>query len=384
MKTPSITALLLASLATSPLCAQQMRLAFPPPDAGVRVAMNEGYGTSGTTRLQMDVYRPPASTPAGRGYPVLIFFNRAVGAERSGQFYAGWARMAASRGMVAILPDLRDGKQGEDFRALMAFLDEHATHLGMDHDAIAVYAASGNAYTALPILESAEAKLVKAAVIYYGAGEVKEFRLDLPMLMVRAGLDRPGLNVAMTELASRGVSQNAPITLLNFPTGHHGFELVDDNDATRDVIEQTLTWVKRAMEPTTLLAARRALPEAEAAGLALSGNFTKAASLYASLVASTPDDSRMRLAWGEALIGAGDFARACTEFEKLRGKGLGPRDVGLPGARACVQAGDAAAAVKWLESIPARFLPAQVASEPVFAPLRDRPDFKAVFARPAS
>ncbi|MBC7895934.1 MAG: dienelactone hydrolase family protein [Cytophagaceae bacterium] len=384
MKILTITALVVASVATSPLCAQQMRLAFPSFDPGVRVAMNEEFSAPGEPRLQMDVYRPPASMPAGRGYPVLVFFNRATGADRSGQFYAGWARMAASRGMVAILPDLRDGKQGEDFRALMAYLDEHATHLGMDHDAIAVYAASGNAYTALPILESPEAKLVKAAVIYYGAGDVKEFRLDLPMLMVRAGLDRPGLNVAMTELASRGVSQNAPITLLNYPTGHHAFEMMDDNDATRDVIEQTLTWVKRAMEPATLLAAQSALPEAEAAGLALSGNFTKAASLYATLVAAAPADSRMRLAWGETLIGAGEFARACTEFEKLRGKGLGPRDVGLPGARACVQAGDPAAAVKWLESIPARFLPAQVANEPAFAPIRDRPDFKAVFARPAS
>lgn len=381
MKTAHAIAFVVASLAAMPVVAQEMRTAFPPPAAGIREELNQEFGRAGTTPLQMDVFRPPTSVPAGRGYPVIIFFNSATGANRTNPFYAAWARQAASRGMVAILPDLRDGQQAEDFRALLAFLDEHATHLGMDHDAIAVYAGSGNAYRAFPILESPELKLVKAAVIYYGAGNVAKFRLDLPVLMVRAGLDRPDLNRDMTELAAKGVSQNAPVTLLNYPTGHHGFELVDNNDATRDVVEQTLAWVKRAMDPATRLAMASMLPEAEAAGLVLSGDFAKAATLYSSMVAAAPEDHRMRLAWGEALLGAGEFAKACAELEKLRGKGLGPRDVGLPGAKACVQGGDPAAAVKWLESIPARYLPRSVQNEPVFAPLKDRPDFKAVFAR---
>jgi hypothetical protein len=43
--------------------------------------------------------------------------------------------------------------------------------------------------------------------------------------------------------------------------------------------------------------------------------------------------------------------------------------------------GDGDAAIAWLNSIPARFLPAAVAQEPVFAPLQNRPDFQAIFAR---
>ena len=67
--------------------------------------------------------------------------------------------------------------------------------------------------------------------------------------------------------------------------------------------------------------------------------------------------------------------------DKLRGKGLGYRDLGLPAARACAQKGDADAAIGWLNSIPARFLPASVAQEPVFASLQNRPDFQAIFRR---
>jgi hypothetical protein len=101
--------------------------------------------------------------------------------------------------------------------------------------------------------------------------------------------------------------------------------------------------------------------------------------LYAGLVASRTDDSTLRLAYGEALLGDGQYAAACDELEKLKGKGLGPRDLGLPAARACMQKGDPEAAIAWLRTIPQRFLPRDIEKDPVFAPLHGRPDFKALF-----
>jgi hypothetical protein len=44
-----------------------------------------------------------------------------------------------------------------------------------------------------------------------------------------------------------------------------------------------------------------------------------------------------------------------------------------------MQKGDAAAAIAWLKTIPTRFLPPAVQDEPVFAPLRTREDFRALF-----
>jgi hypothetical protein len=71
----------------------------------------------------------------------------------------------------------------------------------------------------------------------------------------------------------------------------------------------------------------------------------------------------------------------CAEFDKPLDTGLGYRDLGLPAARACVQKGDADAAIAWLNSIPARLLPEWVAQERVFAALTHRPDFQAIFER---
>ena len=352
-------------------------LAFPPPASGITVASDVEYGMSGPTRLAMDVYKP--ATAAGVKVPALVFFNRATGADRSGRFYAAWARAAASKGLIGILPDLRTGSEAADFRVLLSYLERHSSDHGID--SIAVYAGSGNVFTAFPVVEDPALTAIRAAVMYYGSAEVRQFRPDLPVLYVRAGLDRPGVNESIARLAAAAVAQNAPLTLVNYAGGHHGFEQADDNDATRQVIEETLDFVTRATSPRYQAALRALIPEATAAGYVQTGKFHEAAAAYASMLAVRPDDARLRLAYGEALLGDGQAAVACAEFDKLRDKGLGYRDLGLPAARACLQKGDPDAAIAWLRSIPPQFLPASTGEDPAFAALRDRADFRALFAR---
>ena len=158
--------------------------------------------------------------------------------------------------------------------------------------------------------------------------------------------------------------------------------MVDDEDATRDVIDATIEFVKRATSPAFQASLRRGIPEAAAAAHVAAGDFAAAAAAYAELVKQQPQDVRLRLSYGEALLGASQFAAACAELDQLKGKGLGPRDLGVPAARACMQKGDGDAAIAWLKTIPQRFLPREIEQDPVFAPVRDRAEFKALF-RPA-
>jgi dienelactone hydrolase len=361
---------------SSPAAAQALQFHYPAPAADAfTVARDVQYATSEGTALRMDVYRPRAGGPA----PALIFFNRAVGRDRSNAFYAGWATTVAAHGLVGILPDLRDGSEVQDFSQLVSHITQRAADLGIDREAIAVYAGSGNVWTAFPAVEDPKQTSIKAAVMYYGAASITEFRRDLPVLYVRAGLDRPALNRSITELASRAVAENAPVTLLNHPMGHHAFEMRDDDEATRMVIEQTIAFVKQATSAAYQSVVRRGLQEATAAGYVQMGKYADAARVYAALVAARPDHATLGLAYGEALLGDLQFAAACAQFDKLKGKGLGPRDLGLPAARACLQSGDAEAAIRWLQSIPARYLPPSVADDPAFASIKGRPDFQALF-----
>jgi hypothetical protein len=44
-----------------------------------------------------------------------------------------------------------------------------------------------------------------------------------------------------------------------------------------------------------------------------------------------------------------------------------------------MQKGDADAAIEWLRSIPKRFRLTQLRDDPIFAPIRTRPEFVALF-----
>ncbi len=378
-RTSTLAALLLV-LALPHAVFAQNTFYYPAPAPGtVTAAKDVPYGTSGSVPLAMDVYRPAKAATAS---PALVFFNQSVGAQRSAfNFYVRWAETAAMNGLVAIVPDLRAGSAAADFQILIAHLTSRASAYGIDPGAIAVYAGSGNVGAALPAVQDPAQTVVKAAVIYYGMANVPGFRLDMPLLMVRAGLDRPLVNTGMATLAAAAVAQNAPVTLLNHPTGAHAFESVNDDDMTRAVINQTIYFVKRTTSPAYQSALRSALPEAIAAGQASAGHFNAAAAAYAKLVAARPDDARLRLSYGEVLLSDRQYAVACAEFDKLKGKGLGARDLGLPAARACAQMGDADRAMAWLSGIPARFMPPSVQQDAALSSLHGREDFQALFKR---
>ena len=86
----------------------------PPPPVTVTATRDELYHESGSTQLRMDVYRHAKSSGTA---PALIFFNQTVGARRTAfTMYARWGELAAAKGLVAIVPDLRPDSSAADFR----------------------------------------------------------------------------------------------------------------------------------------------------------------------------------------------------------------------------------------------------------------------------
>jgi hypothetical protein len=361
--------------------AQEISFYYPAPAAGtVTIVKGVQFGRSDTLELRMDVFRPKAT--AGP-LPILVIFYGGVGAQRSNGFSEGWANAAASRGMVAVLADIRQDHAADDFRMLVDYLYDNGSKYSGDRNAIAVYAGSGNVYSALPLVEDPSQTKVKAAVMYYGTGPVTTFRRDLPIMFVRAGLDRPGVNgdarSGIVAMVASAIAQNAPVTVINNPVGHHAFEMFDAGDVTRDVIDRTIDFAKSATSAAYQASLRASLPEAAAAAHVIAGDYRSAASTYAAIVSAHPDDNRLRLAYGEALLGDKQYAEACGQFDRLKGKGLGPRDLGLPAAQACLLKGDSTAAIAWLETIPKRFRPPSLQDDPVFAGLKSREDFRKLF-----
>jgi dienelactone hydrolase len=350
----------------------------PVPAASAYVVTRDvAYTKADGQDVLLDVYRPAGASREAR--PVLVFVNTRHGtAQRTHGIYTGWAAAATARGFVAILPDAApDFAAG--FDALLAHVQANAAALGVDPGRVAVYAASGNAFTAFPVLQDPKRTGVHAAVLYYGGAPTPAFRPDLPVLVVRAGLDRPQLNRDVDALIAAGLAANAPLEVLNFAGGRHAFEMLDDNDVTRTAIDRTLEFVATALAPGYQAGLRSGIEAARAAGAMSSGDHATAIAIYGKRVREQPTDWAQRLAYAEALLAGGRIKEARREFEGLEGKGLGARDLAVPAARAAVADGDATAAIAWLARIPKRFLPAALATDAQFAPLRGTPEFDALF-----
>ena len=63
------------------------------------------------------------------------------------------------------------------------------------------------------------------------------------MLVARAGLDRPVFNDAIDRFVAEAVQRGATIELLTHPRGQHGFDVLDDDDRSREIVARTLAFM---------------------------------------------------------------------------------------------------------------------------------------------
>jgi len=69
-------------------------------------------------------------------------------------------------------------------------------------------------------------------------------RADVPLLVVRAGRDTvPTVKPSIDHFTQLALSENVPITLINYAAARHAFDLLDDTPMTREMIRQTLEFL---------------------------------------------------------------------------------------------------------------------------------------------
>jgi acetyl esterase/lipase len=182
--------------------------------------------------------------------------------------YDSWARLAAASGVAAITYANREPV--EDASAVIDFVRDNGAAVGIDATRIGVWSCSGNAPTALSLLMRKSEPPLRCGILLYGflldsegstavADAARQFRFanptaeksaddlpeDLPLLLVRAGRDEnPGLNPSIDRFTARALARNLPVTVVNHATGLHAFDLMDDGESTREIIRQTLAFMR--------------------------------------------------------------------------------------------------------------------------------------------
>ena len=345
------------------------------PDPATFVSTTVTYRKSAAQELKADLFLPKRVSSA---IPVAIFLN-GIGADwlRTHAQYQGWARAATGAGFAGVAMDSAPGAVESSFDDLILYLRSRAAELTIDPDTVVVWSCSSNVAAGLPLVMDAKRTYIKAAVAYYGSASLSRTRLDLPILVVRAGLDSTSLNQRIEEMVASLIESNAPVSVVNYAGGHHGFDLLDDSPVTRAIIADTLRFMKESAAGPIQKAIAEAVPEAEAAGFAGRSEWDRAAAAYARLAEARPRDAGLQRMLGDALAASGDHRRALDAYQQAID--LGDRNAGMisyAAALSSLKVGDREGAFRWLERLaPIPPMRERVKGDPAFAALRDDPRF---------
>lgn len=228
-------------------------------------------------RLRMDVYYPPDETDDGRwpaviivaGYPGTMEPRPTTLTYKEIGWTVSMCQLIALSGMVAIAYTNRDPVA--DVQALFEHIHACAGSLRIDPARVGVIAVSGNVPTALTTIMQDASRTPACAVLGYGclldldgatdvADAARQFgfanpgvgrtfadlRRDVPLLITRAGRDQfPAMNTSIDRFIRQGLIENLPITFVNHAEGPHAFDLFHDSRTSRDILRQTLRFLRQ-------------------------------------------------------------------------------------------------------------------------------------------
>lgn len=230
--------------------------------------------------LKLDIYYPPNYTP-GTPLPAAVMIHgewppHIARHSKDLGVYVSWGQLIAASGIIAInfnhriterFAKVRDA--ASDVAQLLGYIRYYAKDLDILGNRLCIWAFSAGMPLGMWAALRDSPSYVRSVVSYYGVmdlqvpGEIlpedtpeddlRDFSalhyLDqykgkiAPMLIAKAGLDSAKLNATIDRFVARANRYEAPVTLLEHPQGHHGFDLLNDDDRSRQIIRETLNFI---------------------------------------------------------------------------------------------------------------------------------------------
>jgi acetyl esterase/lipase len=247
----------------------------------IRPQKNLTYKRVADAELKMDVYQPP-KLQRGESLPAIVFIHggalppNLLTKPKEWGAYVSYGQLAAGAGLVGVTFNHRfygwDMKALSDARSdvmeAIAYLRNNAERLGINKDRICLWTLSGGSLLLGPFLNDAPS-FIRCLVFYYSVLDLESLRKErpaitdevtrefspiyrleaegrrlAPLFIARAGRDEPGLNVAVDSFIQKALAKKATLDFSNHAEGQHGFDVLDDNERTREIIKRTLEFVR--------------------------------------------------------------------------------------------------------------------------------------------
>ena len=246
----------------------------------VKVVKGRVYKRVDGAELKMDVYSP-LNARRGAPRPAVIFIhggrippNLRTTPKEWGA-YVSLGQIVAASGFVGVafnhrfytwnsLPDSQS-----DLNDLITHVRNEADSLGVDKDRIILWAVSaGGVFLGHPLRDAQP--YIRCIVGYYPQLDLQNARESAPasvtdetlrefspihqlgtrgkgvppIFIARAGLDEAALNDGVDRFVQLALSKNLTIEVVNHATGHHAFDIMDDNDRSREILRRTIEFIK--------------------------------------------------------------------------------------------------------------------------------------------
>ena len=249
------------------------------PASAYRVVPGRIYAEDETGQYRYDAYLPTAAATPSRP-PVAVFVHGDGPAEflrepRLWGQYRSWGALAAANGMAAITFDHRSSEGRtqiepviRQIHQMLDTVEQEADMLGVDPGRVAVW--SGSAGVPFGFVAALDHPSVRCQVAFYGPMDLRtddsraapDVSADAlaehspithlerlgggiqPLFIAKAGLDRPGINDSIDAFVARAADLGAPVTLETHPDGRHAFDILDDDDRSREIIVQAIAFIR--------------------------------------------------------------------------------------------------------------------------------------------
>jgi acetyl esterase/lipase len=246
----------------------------------VRVRKNLTYKQVAGAELKMDVYAPAGARPGARR-PAVIFIhggrippNLRTTPKDWGAFIS-YGQLVAAAGFVGVTfnhrfyawESLADSQS--DVSDVVNYVRSHAEALGVDKDRIILWAVSAGGIFLSQTLRDVP-PYVRCLVGFYAELDLQNLRQAAPaavtdatlrefspvyhlsknkkntppIFIARAGLDDADLNSGLDRFVQMALANNLTVEVMNHREGHHGFDVDDDNERSREIIKRALEFIK--------------------------------------------------------------------------------------------------------------------------------------------
>ena len=238
-------------------------------------------GAKAKLDLKLDVYIP-AGAKSDQRFPAVILISGG-GADppdwRDAGVYVSYGRILAALGFAGVTfsKRYRRGPEGsleglEDFNDMVRYVRSHASELHIDPDRVAFWAFSGGGTLLSPALSQME-PFARAAVCFYCVAgldfpyfsdddrakmttklsllaQIEKANHSVPPIFVgRAGWDSVELNRNLDRFVAEALARDLSVEVMNHPQGRHGFDIIDPDARSREIIQRAVEFLKLRLQP---------------------------------------------------------------------------------------------------------------------------------------